>query len=169
MSDITNLERAVAAAREAYARASEQHARSRRHAMSLIGIVETQLREKRIALAQNEAERAGMTREYGQLRQMLHALVMTVEVGEGDRLWGAPAELVDGPDAGARAGPLAVATGPSDAGPEGNGADRADDLRAGLQRMLKNKRAQLAKARKPEAREPAVGEPAVGEPGAPAE
>ena len=155
MSDIANLERAVEAAREAYARTSERHARSRRHAMSLIGIVETQLREKRIALTQNEVERARMTREYGQLQQMLHALVMTVEVGGADRLLGAPAALVGGPDAGARAGPLAVV-----APPAGNGADEPDGVRAGLQRMLKSKRAQLAKARKPKPSAPEAPAPA---------
>ncbi len=151
MTDIANLEHAVEAAREAYARASEQHARSRRHAMSLIGIVETQLREKRIELTQNEAERARMTREYGQLRQMLHALVMTVEVGDADRPWSAPAQL---------AGPLAVVAPPGDAAPDGNGADRPDGVRAGLQRMLKNKRAQAAKARKPKTSAPEAPAPA---------
>lgn len=160
MTDIANLERAVEAAREAYARASEQHARSRRHAMSLIGIVETQLREKRIALTQIEVECARMTREYGQLRQMLHALVMTVEVGDADRPWSAPAELAGAPDAEALAAPLAVVAPPGDAAPNGNGADGTGGVRAGLQRMLKNKRAQAAKARKPKTSAPEAPAPA---------
>ncbi len=44
MSDIANLQEAVETARTAYARASEQHARSREHALSLIHIVEEHLR-----------------------------------------------------------------------------------------------------------------------------
>ncbi len=80
MNDIANLQEAVETARAAYTRASEQHARSRKHAMSLIHIVEEQLRDKRIELSQNDVKRERMTREYGQLRQMLHTLVMTVEV-----------------------------------------------------------------------------------------
>ena len=81
MSDIANLRETVEAARAAYERASEQHARSRKHALSLIHIVEQQLRDMRIELSQNGVRHERMTREYGQLRQMLHALVMTVEAG----------------------------------------------------------------------------------------
>ncbi len=81
MSDIANLQEAVETARAAYARASEQHTRSRKHALSLIHIVEEQLRDKRIELSQNDVQRERMTEEYGQLRQMLHALSMAVEVG----------------------------------------------------------------------------------------
>ncbi len=62
MSDIANLQEAVEAGLAAHVRAREHHAR-------LIHIVEEQLRDKRI--------------EYGQLRQMLHALVMA-EVGAAE-------------------------------------------------------------------------------------
>ena len=80
MSDIANLQEAVETARAAYARASEQHARSRKHALSMIHIVEGKLRDKRIELSQIDVQRERMTQEYGQLRQMLHALVMTAIV-----------------------------------------------------------------------------------------
>ncbi len=62
MSDIANLQEAVEAGLAAHVRAREHHAR-------LIHIVEEQLRDKRT--------------EYGQLRQMLHALVMA-EVGAAE-------------------------------------------------------------------------------------
>ena len=81
MTDISNLEQTVTAAQEAFERTGEQHVRSRKHLTSLINIVEENLREKRVALAQSETQRERMIREYGQLRHMLHGLVMTVEVG----------------------------------------------------------------------------------------
>ena len=84
MSDITDLQDAVETVHVAYARTSEQHARSRKHALSLIHIVEEQLRDKRIELSQNDVQRERMAREYGRLRQMLHTLVMAVEVGAAE-------------------------------------------------------------------------------------
>ena len=155
MSDIANLQEAVETARAAYARASEQHARSRKHAMNLIRIVEEQLREKRIELSQNEIQRERMTREYGQLRQMLHALVMTVEVGAESLQNGATA-IEAWPNAVPPLAPVPVASEPRDpvteAGrdpkPRRKGAKAgaakvgagAEELRAGLKRMLKKKR-----------------------------
>ncbi len=158
MSDIANLQEAVETARLAYARASEQHARSRKHALSLIHIVEEQLRDKRIELSQNDVQRERMTREYGQLRQMLHALVMTVEVGVAEIPGNDPAAI--GAQANERAllAPVAVVSEPQEpateaaqdpkprprpakAGPAKPGAGTgAEELRAGLKRMLKKKR-----------------------------
>ncbi len=158
MSDISNLQEAVETARAAYARASEQHARSRKHAMSLIHIIEEQVREKRIELSQNDVQRERMTREYGQLRQMLHALVMDVEVGGADDpqnvvipLAPVPVPVANDPREpvfevvaeGAAEG--AKDTKPSQRNPtkvenRATGAG-AEELRAGLKRMLKKKRA----------------------------
>ena len=167
MSDIANLQEAVETARTAYARTNEQHARSRKHAMSLIHIVEEQLREKRIELSQNEIQRERMTREYGQLRQMLHALVMTVEVGAEAPQNGATAIEVRpnvvkplAPAPVPAPTPALVASEPRDpvaeaardpkaqrkrakAGAANAGAG-AEELRAGLKRMLKKKRTPAA-------------------------
>ncbi len=152
MSDIANLQEAVETARTAYARASEQHARSRKHALSMIHIVEEQLRDKRIELSQIDVQRERMTQEYGQLRQMLHALVMTAEV---DAAWipendptaieaqpngMAPVAVVHEP----REPAVEAAQGPkprrkpAEAGAAKPGTG-AEELRAGLKRMLKKK------------------------------
>jgi hypothetical protein len=170
MTDISSLQQTVAAAQEAFDRTGEQHARSRKHLTSLINIVEENLREKRAALAQNQVQRERMVREYGQLRHMLHALVMTVEVGprEGLAAIPAPAEagMEPGAHPGSRMGPVSLEPAANDAGPAGNGADEngparngGDDserLRAGLKRVIKRKRAQAAKADKPEEPAPAT-------------
>ena len=149
MSDIANLQEAVETARAAYARTSEQHARSRKHALSLIHIVEEQLRDKRIELSQNDLQRERMTREYGQLRQMLHALVMAVEVGAAGTPENDPTALEAQPNGLA---PVAVAREsmepaaeaareskswrkPAEAGAAKIGTG-AEELRAGLKRML---------------------------------
>jgi hypothetical protein len=162
MSDIANLQEAVETARAAYARASEQHARSRKHAMSLIHIIEEQVREKRIELSQNDVQRERMTREYGQLRQMLHALVMDVEVGATEDAQNVvtPLAPVPVPVANDPREPVfeVVAEGAAEGAAERgkdtkpsrrkstkaeNGATGAgaEELRAGLKRMLKKKRA----------------------------
>jgi hypothetical protein len=145
MTDITNLQEAVETARAAYTRASEQHARSRKHALSMIHIVEEQLRDKRIELSQNDIQREGMAHEYGQLRQMLHTLVMTVEVGAAGAPGNGSTAIEAWPDA---VTPLpSVAEAAQDpkprrkratAGAAKNGVD-AEELRAGLKRMLKKK------------------------------
>jgi hypothetical protein len=158
MSDIANLQEAVETARAAYARASEQHTRSRKHAMSLIHIIEEQVREKRIELSQNDVQRERMTREYGQLRQMLHALVMDVEVGGADDpqnvvtpLAPMPVPVANDPRepvfevVAEEAAEIAKDTKSSrrkstkvENGATGAGAE---ELRAGLKRMLKKRRA----------------------------
>ncbi len=162
MNDIANLRDAVETARKAYTRASEQHARSRKHALSLIHIVEEQLRDKRIELSQNDIQRECMTHEYGQLRQMLHALVMTVEVGETGTPTNGPAAIEAQPDGvlPLPLAPVAVVSEPREpaaksarapkprhkygqAGTAKAGAG-AEELRAGLKRMLNKKRAPAA-------------------------
>ena len=156
MSDIANLQEAVETARAAYARASEQHARSRKHALSLIHIVEEQLRDKRIELSQNDVQRERMTREYGQLRQMLHALVMAVEVGAAGTPGNGSTVTEARPNGVTPLAPVAVAREPMEpvaeaaqdpksrrkpaqAGAAKAGAG-AEELRAGLKRMLQKKR-----------------------------
>lgn len=158
MSDIANLQDAIETARTAYTRASEQHARSRKHALSLIHIVEEQLREKRIELSQNDIQRDRMAHEHGQLRQMLHALVMAVEVGSAETLGNEATAIETQPNRVTPLAPVAVAAEPeapmaeaatdpkprrksSTAGSanSGDGAN-ADEVRAGLKRMLKKKR-----------------------------
>ncbi len=154
MTDISSLQQTVAAAQEAFERTGEHYARSRKHLTSLINIVEENLREKRVALAQNEVQRERMVREYGQLRHMLHALVMTVEVGprEGLAAIPAPAEagMETGARPGARLGPVPLNPAANDAGPARNGGDYSENLRAGLKRVINKKRAQAAKADKPD-------------------
>ncbi len=156
MSDIANLQEAVETARVAYTRASEQHARSRKHALSLIHIVEQQVRDKRIELSQNDVQRESMTREYGQLRQMLHTLVMTVEVGAAEVSANDPMAIEARPNLVTPPAPVAVAKQPKEPAPEAawdpkprragpqEGAAKAaassEVLRAGLKRMLKKKR-----------------------------
>ena len=141
MTDITNLQEAVETARAAYARASEQHVRSRKHALSMIHIVEEQLRDKRIELSQNEVQREGMAHEYGQLRQMLHTLVMTVEAGATETSKNGSAR----PNVVTPLAPMAETAQDSKpqrkrttAGAAKNGVG-AEELRAGLKRMLKKK------------------------------
>ncbi len=173
MTDISNLQQTVAAAQEAFDRTGEQHARSRKHLTSLINIVEENLREKRVALAQNEAQRARMVREYGQLLHMLHALVMAVEVGprEGPAAIPAPAEAGMGtgahPGSHAHMGPVSLDPAANDAGAAGkdededesgparNGRHDPEQVRAGMKRVIRKKRAQAPKTGKPEEPAPA--------------
>ena len=159
MTDISSLQQTVAAAQEAFERTGEQYARSRKHLTSLINIVEENLREKRVALAQNEAQRARMVREFGQLGHMLHALVMTVEAGPREGLAAIPAPPQAGMEPGAhlesRVGPVSLDPAANDAGPAPNGGGDSEQLRAGLKRVIKRKRAQAAKAREPEEPAPA--------------
>ena len=174
MTEIMSLQQTVAAAQEAFDRAGEQHARSRKHLTSLINIVEENLREKRVALAQNEAQRERMVREFGQLRDLLHALVMTAEVDPREGLAAIPTPRQAGVETGALPGsrpeshmrPVPLDPAANDAGPAGNGEDEngaarngggdSANLRAGLKRVINKKRAQVAKAGKPEEPAPAT-------------
>jgi hypothetical protein len=157
MSDIANLQDAIETARTAYTRASEQHARSRKHALSLIHIVEEQLREKRIELSQIDIQRERITHEYGQLRQMLHALVMAVEVGSAETLGNEETLIEAQPNGMTPLAPVAVASEPSEPATDAAtdlehrrtprkeesmkiGDADAEVVRAGLKRMLKKKR-----------------------------
>ncbi len=110
-----------------------------------------------------------MVREYGQLRHMLHALVMAVEVGPRDGLAAiaGPAEagMETGAYPGSHMGPVPLEPAANDAGPAGNGGDEngparnggddSENLRAGLKRVINKKRAQAAKAGKPKEPAPA--------------
>ena len=157
MSDIANLQDAVETARTAYTRAREQHARSRKHALSLIHIVEEQLRDKRIELSQNDIQRERMSHEHGQLRQMLHELVMAVEVGSAETLGNEATAIEAKPNRVTPLAPVAVASEPSEPATEAAtdpiyrqtsrkadsvkaGAAGAEEVRAGLKRILKKKR-----------------------------
>ena len=169
MTDISSLQQTIAAAQEAFDRTGEQHARSRKHLTSLINIVEENLRAKRAALAQSAAQREHRVREYGQLRHMLHALVMTVEVGPRDGLASNPApdggRMEPGAHPGSRMGPVPLdpaandigraRNGEDENGPARNGGDDSEQLRAGLKRVIKKKRAQARTADKPEEPAPA--------------
>ena len=81
--------------------------------MGVIHIVEECLRETRVELSRNEIQDERITQEYGQLRQMLYALVMTVEVGASDRPRSGPVEIEAKPEAMTPLGPPAVVTGSS--------------------------------------------------------
>ena len=161
MSDISNLIQSVEAGQEGHIRATEQQSRSRKHLISLIHIIEKTLDEKRADLSQNAIQRERMVREYEQLGDMHHSLVMAVEVGRADGL-GDLAER-----SGAETKPatytrlVALDTaandavpsphgpspdGPSPDGPSENGTgkkesarighDEANDLHAGLRRLI---------------------------------
>ena len=158
MSDIASLKEAIETARTAYTRASEQHARSRKHALSLIHIVEEQLREKRIELSQNDIQRERMSQEHGQLRQMLHALVMAVEVDAAESPESDPAVIEARPNGVTPLAPVAVVSetkdpaAATDVNPKARrkprnaetaksgGGTSAEEVRAGLKRMLQKKR-----------------------------
>ena len=174
MSDITNLQDAVETAHVAYARTSEQHARSRKHALSLIHIVEEQLRDKRIELSQNDVQRERMAREYGRLRQMLHTLVMAVEVGAAETPRNDPTAIAVQTNGVTPLAPVAVANEPklpaavaspapkprraqADAAVNGAGAE---ELRVGLKRMLKKKRTPVNELEMVQAEGTAVSAPA---------
>ena len=157
MSDMSSLIQSVEAGREGHIRATEQQSRSRKHLTSLIHIIEETLHEKRVELSQNEIERERMVREYGHLGDMHHSLVMALEVGRADGL-GDLAERSGAemkPASHTRLVVLDTAAnatapssdGPSPDGPSENGAgkkeaarngqDDSNDLRAGLQRLIK--------------------------------
>ncbi len=110
------------------------------------------MRDKRIELSQIDVQRECMTQEYGQLRQMLHALVMTAEVDAAGASENDPTAIEVQPDGLA---PVAVAREPMELAAEAArdpkswrkpaqaGAAKAgtgaEALRAGLKRMLKKK------------------------------
>ncbi len=170
MINTSNLQQTVAAAQQAFARTGEEHVRSRKNLAGLINIVEESLREKRDALAQNEAERERMIRDYGHLRHMLHALVKAIEIGPrkglvslpapaeagvktGARMSLVPRDLVPnetGTDTGARMRLVPQDPAANDAGLERTGGDDSQELRAGLKRLIKKKRAQASKTDTPE-------------------
>ena len=81
--------------------------------MSLVHIVGEGLREKRVELSQDEIQDERRTQEYGQPRQMLHALVMTVDGGASDRPRNGPVKIEAEPEAMTPLGRPAVVTGPS--------------------------------------------------------
>ena len=183
MSDIANLQDAIETARTAYTRASEQHARSRKHALSLIHIVEEQLREKRIELSQNDIHRERMTHEHGQLRQMLHELIMAVEVGSAETLGNEATAIEAQPNRVTPLAPVAVASEPSEpatgaatdlkhrrtsrkAESVKTGDTDAEEVRAGLKRMLKKKRipATGLKTVQAEIAQPEIAQPEIAQP-----
>jgi hypothetical protein len=128
MSDIANLQEAVETGRAAYARTSEQYARSRKHALSLIHIVEDQLHVKRIELSQNDDQRQRLTHEYGQLRQMLHALIIAVDVGASGAPGNGPTAIEARSNGGTPLAPMDVASEPKEPSTE---ADQAGAAKAG--------------------------------------
>ncbi len=160
MSEISVLIQSAEAARESHSRATDQQSRSRKHLTSLIDINEENLREKRVELSQNEIQRERMIREYEQLRDMQHSLMMAVEFGRvdglGDLAAGSGAEM-----AATHMGPAALDTatnddapspdGPSENGSgekesDPNGEDEMSDLRSGFQRVIRKSRSPRTKA-----------------------
>ncbi len=146
MTDIAKMLEAVETGRAAYARASKQHASSRKHVLSLIRMVEEQLRDKRTELSQIDVQREHMIRECDQIQQMLDSLGMAVEGGAaeipGDELTAIEARS----DGVMPLAPVAVASEPKVPAAE---AARAEaeitgagpvELRAGLKHILKKMR-----------------------------
>ena len=161
MSEISNLLQSAEAARESHNRATEQQSRSRKHLTSLIDINEENLREKRVELTQNEIERECMVREYEQLRDMQHSLMMALEFGRVDGLGDLAARSSAEMAAGTHVGPMALDTatnddapspdGPSENGSgkkesDRNGEDDMSDLRSGFQRVIRRSRSPRTKA-----------------------
>ncbi len=155
MSEISNLIRSAEAARESHSQATEQQSRSRKHLTSLIDINEENLREKRVELSQNEIQRERMIREYEQLRDMQHSLMMAVEFGRVDGLGDLAARSGGDMAAGPHTRRVALDTAANDAtlspdGPSKNGSGEkesarsgervAGDLRTGLRRVIKKSR-----------------------------
>ncbi len=83
---MSSLIKSAEAALECNGRATERLSRSRKHLTSLIHIFEENLREKRVEPSQNEIQCERIAREYEQLRDMQHSLVMAVLVGRADGL-----------------------------------------------------------------------------------
>ena len=154
MTEISSLQQTVAAAQEAFDRTGEQHARSRKHLTRLIGIVEENLSEKQAALTQNQAQRERIVREHGQLRHMLDALEMAVEAGPREDRASIPALAEAGMESGAHPGsgmgPVSLDPAANDIEPARGGGGNPEQLRAGLRRVIKGKRAQAPEAGKPE-------------------
>ncbi len=170
MTDMSSLSQSVQAARESHIRATEQQLRSRRHLTDLIKILDENLREQRVELAQNETQRGHMIRKYEELRDMQHSVVMAMEVGRADGLGDLAAQSGAEMAAGTHMGPVALDTatnddapspdGPSVNGPgkkesDGNGKDDLSDLRSGFQRVIKKTRSPRNKAGGHEETEPA--------------
>ncbi len=170
MTDMSSLSQSVQAARESHIRATEQQLRSRRHLTDLIKILDENLREQRVELAQNETQRGHMIREYEELRDMQHSVVMAMEVGRADGLGDLAAQSGAEMAAGTHMGPVALDTatnddapspdGPSVNGPgekesDGNGKDDLSDLRSGFQRVIGKTRSLRTKAGGHEETEPA--------------
>ncbi len=170
MTDMSSLSQSVQAARESHIRATEQQLRSRRHLTDLIKILDENLREQRVELAQNETQRGHMIRKYEELRDMQHSVVMAMEVGRADGLGDLAARSGAEMAAGTHMGPVALDTatiddapspdGPSVNGPgkkesDGNGKDDLSDLRSGFQRVIGKTRSLRTKAGGHEETEPA--------------
>ena len=170
MTDMSSLSQSVQAARESHIRATEQQLRSRRHLTDLIKILDENLREQRVELAQNETQRGHMIRKYEELRDMQHSVVMAMEVGRADGLGDLAAQSGAEMVAGTHMGPVALDTatnddapspdGPSVNGPgekesDGNGKDDLSDLRSGFQRVIRKTSSPRTKAGGHEETEPA--------------
>ena len=177
MSDMSSLIKAVEAGQKGHTRATEQQSRSRKHLTSLIRIIEKTLDEMRAELSQNEIQRERMVREYEQLGDMQHSLVMAVEVGGADGLGdlaersgaetkpGADMRLV-APDTAANDaaprpdGPSKKGSGKKKSARNGhgksNGHDKSNGLRAGLGRLIEKTPSPHATADKPEQTAPAT-------------
>ena len=161
MSEISNLIQSGEAARESHIRAIEQQSRSRKHLTSLIDINEENLRKKRVELSQNAIERERMVREYEQLRDMQHSLMLAVEVGTADGLGDLAARSGAEMAAGTHMEPMALDTATNDdaPGPDGpsengsgekesdrNGEDDLSSLHTGFQRVIRKTRSSRTKA-----------------------
>ena len=161
MSDMSSLIKSAEAALESNGRATERQSRSRKHLTSLIHIFEENLREKRVEPSQNEIQCERIAREYEQLRDMQHSLVMAVQVGGADGLGDLAARF--GAEMAARnhMGPVALDTATNDAAPspdgpsengsgekesDRNGEDDSSDPLTGFQRVIRKTRSPRTKA-----------------------
>lgn len=136
LTDIAKMLEAVETGRAAYARASMQHASSRKHVLSLMRMVEKQLHDKRIELSKIDVQREHMIHECDQFQEMLDTLDMTVEVDAAEIPEHDPTAIETRPDGET---PLAPAAEAARGEAEITGVDPAD-VRAGLKHILKKMR-----------------------------
>ncbi len=127
MSDMSSLIQSAEAALKSNGRATERQSRSRKHLISLIHIIDENLREKRVEPSQNETQRERLVRTYEQLRDMQHSLAMAAEVGRADGLGDLATRSGAEMAAGTHMGPVALDTAtiddaPSPDGPSENGS-----------------------------------------------
>ncbi len=146
MSDIADLQRTVEAAKESFNRGNEQQIQRSKDLSSVIDAVVDSLRRKQAEMEQHKVQYERTTQECEQLRGMLRSLALTVEDVGRNR---SRTNMCDLDAKVSRLGHASWATeGPTEhvaAVVEDNVEYDPDNLRSGLQRVLKKSRARTPK------------------------